>query len=337
LPVLAIAAALGGPAAAQPADNVSQGKSIDLIIGYPTGGANDVYSRLAARHLGRHLPGNPSIVPKNMPGAGSVLAANHIFNIAPKDGTTLGLLVPTLPLEEKLAPQTVRYRSAEFNWIGRMAPAPNVTFIMSRAPVKTIADAFTQTAILGATGQGAANAVYPTVLNNVLGTKFKIVSGYPGNREMALAVEKGEVEGQCGVGWSAIMAQRPQWIRDQYITLLAQESIKGLPFLNAAGVPLTTSFAKSAEDRQVLELVYSQAIFGRPYVVGPGVPAERLAALQKAFTAALTDPALKEEAERAKLDLDYVSGPEVQALVAKAYATPPHIVERAKRALIYRP
>jgi tripartite-type tricarboxylate transporter receptor subunit TctC len=315
-----------------------RGKNIELVVGSTAGGGYDTYARLIARHIGRHVPGNPNIVVQNMPGAGGNKATAFVYGVAPRDGSVIAAVFPGAILEPLLGDKgQVGHDPSKLGFVGSANEDVYLCFGRKDAGWSKFEDLYAREMIVAASAEGGTTRDLPALLNNVLGTKFKIVSGYPGNREMALAVEKGEVEGQCGVGWSAIMAQRPQWIRDQYITLLAQESIKGLPFLNAAGVPLTTSFAKSPEDRQVLELVYSQAIFGRPYVVGPGVPAERLAALQKAFTAALTDPALKEEAERAKLDLDYVSGPEVQALVAKAYATPPHIVERAKRALIYRP
>ena len=196
--VVAFCAAIGATAnlaAAQPVADFYRGKTVTMVIGYPPAGANDVYARMVARHIGKHIPGNPNVVPRNMPGAGSLIAANHIFNVAPKDGTVLGLLVPTLPLEEALGASAVKFKSAGFHWVGRMAPAPNITFIMATSPVKSIADAFDKTAILGATGRSATNAIYPTVLNNVLGTKFKIVTGYEGSAAAMLAMERGEVEG----------------------------------------------------------------------------------------------------------------------------------------------
>src|SRR4051794_2850086 len=187
----ALAAALASSGApAQSVADFYRGKPVNLVIGYPPAGANDVYARLAARHIGKHIPGTPNVVPRNMPGAGSLLAASHIFNIAPKDGTTLGLLVPTLPIDEKLESAAAKYRAAGFNWVGRMAPAPNVTFIMATSAVKTIDDAFGKVAVLGATGRSATNSIYPTVLNNVLGTKFKVVNGYEGTAAVMIAMER---------------------------------------------------------------------------------------------------------------------------------------------------
>ena len=217
-------------AQAQPVESFYRGKSINLIIGYPPAGANDVYARMVARHLGRHIPGNPTIVPRNLPGAGSLLAASRIFNTEPKDGTTLGLLVPTIPLDEKLENPAAKYRAADFNWIGRMAPAPNVTFIMATSAVKTIGDAFDKVAVLGATGRSATNSIYPTVLNNVLGTRFKIVNGYEGSAAAMIAMERGEVEGHSST-YDSVKAVHPDWITDKRVNIVVQYSLRRHPSL----------------------------------------------------------------------------------------------------------
>jgi tripartite-type tricarboxylate transporter receptor subunit TctC len=285
-----------------------------------------------------HIPGSPTIVVQNMPGAGGNKATGYIYTVAPQDGTVIGAVFPGAILEPLLGDKTkVAHDPAKLGYLGSANADDYLCFARADGPIKSFADLFTHDMIIAASAEGGTSRDLPALADNVLGTRFKIVAGYPGNREMALALESGEVQGQCGIGWSALMAQRPQWIRDHYITLLSQDSIKGLPAITAMGVPLTTSFAKTDEDRQVLELVYSQGVMGRPYVVGPNVPADRLAALRQAFIDTLNDPDLRADADRAKLDLDYVDGPELQALVTRLYATPQRIVDRAKQALTYRP
>ncbi len=212
-----IAAALtitATPALAQTPEQFYKGKSIDMIIGYPPAGSNDVYARLVARHLGKHIPGNPSIVPKNMPGAGSFLALAHVYNIAAKDGLTIGIGAPTSALDEKLGTQGVRFKTAEMNWIGRVDSLVNMVFLWHTSPVKTFADAQKMESKLSGTGIGSTVSVYPLVTNNVLGTKFKLIMGYKGSAEAQLAVERGEVEGHS-TSWTAVKVGHPDWYRDQ--------------------------------------------------------------------------------------------------------------------------
>ena len=335
--LLSLAAAL--PAAAQ--DAVAQfyrGKQIEIVAGSSPGGGYDTYARLIARHMGKHLAGNPTIVVQNMPGAGGNKATGYVYGVAPQDGTVIGAVFPGTILEPLLGDKTkVQHDASKLGYLGSANEDDYLCFARGNSPIKKYEDVFQREMIVAASGEGGTTRDLPALEKNVLGAKFKIIAGYPGTREMMMAVDKGEVDGQCGVGWSAIMAQRPQAVQDHSLTLLAQESIKGLKQVTEMGVPLVTKFAKNDEDRQLLELVYSQAVFGRPYIVGPGVPKDRLVALQKAFVAALNDPELRAEADKAKLDLDYVGGPECQALIDKLYATPPQIVERAKQAMAYKP
>jgi tripartite-type tricarboxylate transporter receptor subunit TctC len=335
--LLSLAASL--PSAAQ--DAVAQfyrGKQIEIIAGSSAGGGYDTYARLIARHMGKHIPGNPSFVVQNMPGAGGNKATGYVYSVAPQDGTVIGAVFPGAILEPLLGDKTkVQHDPSKLGYVGSANEDDYLCVGRASSPVKSYKDVMSRQTIVAASGEGGTTRDLPVLERNILGAQFKVIAGYPGTREMFLAIDNGEVDGLCGLGWSAIMAQRPQAVRDHSITLLAQESIKGLAEVTAMGVPLTTSFAKNEEDKQLLELVYSQAVFGRPYIVGPGVPKDRLAALQKAFVAALQDPDLKAEAARAKLDLDYVDGPDCQALVAKLFATPPRILERAKQALVYRP
>lgn len=317
-----------GPAAGQPVEDFYRGKTLTMVIGYPPAGANDIYARLAARHLGRHIPGNPTIVPRNMPGAGSLIAANHLFNVAPRDGTVLGLMVPTLPLEEALGASAVKFRSAQFHWLGRMASAPNITVIMATSSVKTIADAFERTAILGATGRSATNAIYPTVLNNVLGTKFKVINGYKGANDVRLAMERGEVEGYAANPWNSLLSANPELVRERKLTMLVQiglEREKDLP-----EVPLLQELAADSEQRAILDFISMAFAVGRPIATTPGVPPERLAALRKAFDDTLVDPVFIEAAAKVGAQIQPVHGEALQKLMDAVINAPPAIKDKVR-------
>jgi tripartite-type tricarboxylate transporter receptor subunit TctC len=314
-------------AQAQSVESFYRGKTVTLIIGYPPAGANDVYARLAARHLGRFIPGNPAIVPRNMPGAGSLLAAGNIFNIAPKDGTTLGLLVPTLPLDEKLAGPAVKYRSASFAWIGRMAPSPNITFVMSTSDVKVIADAFEKVAVLGATGRSASNSIYPNVLNNVLGTKFKIVNGYEGSAAAMIAMERGEVDGHSST-YDTLQAVHPDWITDKRVNILVQYSLRRHPDIPDA--PTSVELARNDEQRAILGAVASAADIGKFILTTPGVPSERVAALRRAFDAMVADPDFIADARQLRVELGPLPGEELQKVVQAVQDLTPELTEKIK-------
>jgi tripartite-type tricarboxylate transporter receptor subunit TctC len=304
-----------------------RGKTVNMIIGYPPAGANDVYARLLARHIGRHIPGNPTVVPRNMPGAGSMLAANHIYNVAPKDGTTLGLLVPTLPLEEKLGSKAVKYQASGFHWIGRMAPAPNITFIVSTSPVKTIQDAFDKVAVLGATGRSATNAVYPTVLNNVLGTKFRVVTGYKGSADTMLAMERGEVEGHSAT-YDTLKAVHPDWIVQKKVNIVVQYTLQRHPDLQ--DVPTSSELARTPEQRQILRAVSSAAEIGKFVLTTPGTPADRVAALRRAFDAMTKDPQYIADARKLRVELGPLPGSELQKVIEEVGSLSPAIVAKVK-------
>jgi tripartite-type tricarboxylate transporter receptor subunit TctC len=337
LGVLGAAAFIAAPAMAQDAQTFFAGKQIELVIGTTPGGGYDTYARLIARHMGDYIPGKPAIVPKNMPGAGSNKATGYIYAVAPKDGTSIGAVFPGAIVEPLLGDKTkVQHDSTKLIYLGS---ANNEVFICigrSDAPVQKFQDAFTKEMVLGASAAGGSTRDFPALLNNVLGTKFKVVSGYPGSKEIVLAVERGEVQGACGYGWSSLIAQNASLLESGKVRVLAQEALKSHPTLDKMGVPLTISFAKNDDQRQLMELVYGQLVFGRPYVLPPGVPADRVTVLRRAFDAALKDPKLLEDAARSKLDVQPVTGEEVQQVVAKMFAAPPDVVQRAKQALIYK-
>ncbi len=330
LAIVAVCVATGAavqPAAAQPVADFYRGKTLTMVIGYPPAGANDVYARMAARHIGKHIPGNPNVVPRNMPGAGSLIAANHIFNVAPKDGTVLGLLVPTLPLEEALGASAVKFKSAGFHWIGRMAGAPNITFIMATSPVKSIADAFDKTAILGATGRSATNAIYPTVLNNVLGTKFKIVTGYEGSAAAMLAMERGEVEGHSAT-YDTLKTVHPDWLAQRKVNVVVQYSLTRHPELK--DVPTTVELARNPEQAQILRAVSSASEIGKFVLTTPDTPADRVQALRQAFDAMVKDPEFIADAQKLRVELGPLPGTELQQIVAEVAGMSPDIVAKVK-------
>jgi tripartite-type tricarboxylate transporter receptor subunit TctC len=313
--------------AAESVENFYQGKTINLVIGYPSGGAPDVYARLVTRHLGKYLPGSPSVIVRNMPGAGSILAANHIFNVAPKDGTILGLLAPTLPLEQALGSSASRYKASGFYWIGRLATNSNITFIMNTSQVKTIADAFDKVAILSATGRSSTNAIYPTVLNNVLGTKFKIVTGYEGSAPAMLAMERGEVEGHSAT-YDGLKNQHNDWITTKKINIVVQYSLRRNPEL--PDVPTAVELARTPEQASVLRAIFSASDIGKFILTTPDVPIERVTALRLAFDAMVKDPDFLSDAEKLRIELDPLPGLELQKIVEEVQGMDAQVLEKVK-------
>jgi tripartite-type tricarboxylate transporter receptor subunit TctC len=313
-----------------------KGKSISLLIGSSAGGGYDTYARLLARHIGKYIPGNPTVVPSNMPGAGGNLAAGHIYNIAPKDGTVMALVLPgtvTEPLFKDR--EKVKHDPAKLTYIGSANSEVNMCYLRADTGVQSIKDLQTKEVVIGASAEGGSTRDQPALQSNLLGSKFRIVSGYPGSREIFLAIEKGEVSGICGLGLPAFRQARADWLENGFVRIVSQDNAKGDPKITAMGVPRTVDLAKTPDDRRIMELVYAQQEFGRPFIMPPNVPADRVAALRKAFMQALNDKDLLAEAEKLKIDISPVEGSELQELVEKVYATPPALVERARQALVY--
>jgi tripartite-type tricarboxylate transporter receptor subunit TctC len=314
-------------ATAQSVEGFYRGKTVNMIIGYPPAGANDFYARAVARHIGKHIPGNPTVVPRNMPGGGSLVAANHIFNVAPKDGTTLGLIVPTAPLEEKLGAANVRFKAAEFNFIGRLAATPNVTFMNASSPVKTLKDAMEREAVLGATGRSSTVAVYPTVLNHLVGTKFKLVMGYAGSAEAMLAMERGEVEGHSTT-WEGVKSRAARQLRDKSINILVQYGLTRHPEL--PDIPTSVELGRTPEEVQALRVFANATDVGRFILSTPDTPAERIRALRRAFDAMVKDPEFIADLDAQKLDLGPLTGEELQKLIEEVANVPPSILEKVR-------
>jgi tripartite-type tricarboxylate transporter receptor subunit TctC len=308
-----------------------KGKQIQIVIGSAAGGGYDAYGRIVQRHFGKHIPGNPTVIAQNMPGAGQTKAAGYINSVAPKDGTFIAAVSPGALLVSVIGGPAIQYDPNKFQYIGSANSDVYTCVTRPDSPIKQFSDALEKEWIIGVS-TGTTRDM-PMALKNVLHAKLKMVAGYPGTKEISLAFERNEVQGICGLGYASLMSQYPDWVPSGQAKVIVQESIKGHPDLDKQGVPLATSFAKNDEDRQVLEVIYSQGIFGRPFLVAPEVPKDRVAILRTAFMETMRDPALIADAERAKLDLDAISGDEVQALVGKVYATPERIVKRVKQAL----
>jgi len=325
--VLAIALLVPVPAFAQSVEEFFRGKTINFVIGYPTAGAPDIYARLVARHMARHIPGNPNIIARNMPGAGSLIAANHMFNSAPKDGTSFALTSPTMPLEEMLGVPQVKFRASQFNWIGRLATNPNITFIANTSPVKTIKDAFDKVAILGATARSSTNAIYPFVLNNVLGTKFRVVTGYEGTAAVMLAIERGEVEGLSST-YDGLKAQREEWLKTKKVNIVVQYLLRRHPEL--PDVPTSVEVASTPEQAMILRTVSSGSEIGKFVFTTPEVPADRVVALRRAFDATVKDPDFLAEANKLRIEIDPLSGAELQKIVIETQSIPADLIERVK-------
>jgi tripartite-type tricarboxylate transporter receptor subunit TctC len=320
-------------ASAQDAAEFFKGKQVSLVVGSSPGGGYDTYARLLARHFSNAIPGNPAIVVQNMSGAGSNRAAGYIHSVAPKDGTTIGSIFPGAVLQPLLSDVPVAHDPSKLVYLGSANSDVYVCYVRADAPVKTYQDTLTQELIIGASNPGATTYDLPLLLNNVVGTKFRIVTGYPGSREITLALERGEVQGACGIGWTGIEIMHPNWFATGMIKPLVQLSSDGHPDLNTRGVPRAAALARNDDDRRVIELVFSQGIFGRPFVLPPGVPADRLAALRKGFMAAMDSEGLRAEAAKMNLDIEPIPGDDLQTLVAGLYATPAQVVERARQAL----
>src|SRR6476659_2260496 len=337
-----IAGLAAAPARAQEAvAQFYKGRQITVLVGSSAGGGYDIYARLLSRHMPKHIPGNPAMVVTNMAGAGSNAAAAHLFNVAPRDGAVIGALQNSAVLDALLDAllgdtKRLRHDATKFVHLGSATIDHYVCIARADAAVKSFKDLLSQELIIGASQPGTSTRDFPAMLNNMTGTRFRLVSGYPGTREITLAIEKNEVKGLCGFSWSSLQAQRPDWIKSGFIRVLVQEHDKGHPDINRMGVPLAVDFAKTPEARRVMELIYSSETFGRPYMMSPGVPAERVVALRKAFMATMRDPALLAEAQKIGLVIDPISGEDLQALAEKIFATPATVVEQAKQALEYR-
>jgi tripartite-type tricarboxylate transporter receptor subunit TctC len=321
------------PLAAARADDVAdfyRGRTLSLVAGFNVGGGADAYARVIARHLGAHIPGNPSVVVKNMQGAGSVLAANHVFNVSPKDGSEIGLFAGNIVVDPVIGGVPAKYDARAFNWIGAPASETNVCVASPASPFKTIDDTFKTEMVTGTAGTSTYD--FPVVLNNVLGTKLKLVKGYAGSAALRLAMERHEIDGFCGVGYSSM---RTAGLADGRANILVQIALKKSPHM--PDVPFVMDYAKQEQDRQILRLVFGWLDLERPLAAPPGTPADRVKALRDAFDDAMKDPALLADAEQASLAIEPMTGAAIASFVEEAYRTPPAVAARAAQLLGRQP
>ena len=327
--LLVISAASPDVALSQPAvEDFYRGKKIDLAIGYSPGGTYDLYARLVARHLSRHIPGRPLIVARNMPGAGSRTAATFVAGIAPRDGTVLATGDQSLSLQQAAGDKRVAFDTRKFIYIGNPNAENNTTATWHTSGVKTIEDAKRREVTMGATG-GSTSSQYPKAMNALLGTRFKIILGYPGGNDINLAMERGEVDGRGSNSWASWKATRPHWIAENKINILVQIGLRKAPDL--PDVPLLMELGANTEDRALLRLLSTSTQIGRPIFTTPDVPPERVAALRAAFDATMRDPAFLEDAKQGHFEIDPVSGAAMQKLVEEMVATPKELGERLRK------
>jgi|LNFM01.1.fsa_nt_gb tripartite-type tricarboxylate transporter receptor subunit TctC len=313
-----------------------RGKTVSITVGSAVGGGFDAYARLVGRHLGRHVPGNPVIIVQNIPGAGSNRAATYVANQAPKDGTAIGAVQPTALMWPLISDQALPHDPSKLIVIGSVNRSVFLCLTRSDAPIASFKEAFTKEVVIGGSTEGATLRDYPLLLINALGVKFRLVAGYTGSREIILALQRNEVQGMCGMDWSSLATQQRDWLTSGFVRLLAQEDLDGHPEMNRMGVPLTISFARNEDERLVMEMIYSQNKFGRPYMLPAGVPPERVAALRAGFAATMKDKEFLAEAEKMGLDISPLGGEDLQNLLAKLYALPPRVIDMAKRSLTTR-
>ena len=310
------------------------GKTIAILAGSSAGGGYDTYARLLARHYGRHIPGNPAIVVQNMPGAGGKVVTSFIANVAAKDGTAIAATYPQALTEPLFDDRSkYKYEPEKLSYVGSMNGEPYYCFVTRNSPVQKMEDLRDKEFLIGGTAPGASTMTSPALLSNLLGLKFKVIAGYKGSREITLAALQGEVHGWCGMGWSASQATVRQQLESGEVRILFQENGEFNDRVRAMKIPRATDLAKNPDDRRILDIVYSQQLYGRPYVAPPGIDPQRLAILRKAFMAAIADPALVADAKKLSLDLRPISGEDLSKTIADLYATPQALVAKAKAAL----
>ena len=321
--------ALAGWSCAAPAgaQDFYAGKQLTIMVGAGPGGGYDLQARIAARHLGRHIPGNPTIIVQNIPSR--IAAANMMFSTAMKDGTTIALLQRGILLAKLIYPSGVRFEIEKFHWLGSLNSETAVTLAWHTAPHKTTKDLFAQELIVGGI-TGVDPETTAKLYNSLIGTRFKVVSGYGSTSQIALAIERGEVQGIADWSWSSLKAVRPNWLADKLITLLMQGALKNEPELGS--LPNALDFIKNDTDRKVLELHFTQKTAARPLVTPPEVPAERVALLRKAFGLLAQDKEFLAEMDKAQMEFNFVPGPEIDKIVAQIAATPSEIAERYAKA-----
>jgi tripartite-type tricarboxylate transporter receptor subunit TctC len=321
--------ALASPSAAQSVEEFYKGKSISLIIGTDPGGGYDQYARTLARHLGRFIPGNPTVIPRNLGTAGGVVAANRLFSQSPKDGTEIGAVHRGLPILPLVSPsKEMEFDPAKFGWLGSLNKEASICMSWHTSKIKTFADTRETLFIVGVTGVGASLDTFEAPLMNVYGSKMKIIAGYRGGQNIDLAMERGEIDGRCGVSWSSLLVRSADWFREKKINILLQFGLERHADLK--DIPLMQELATTPDDRTALELISIPTSVGRPYLAPPGVPKDRLAALQNAFNMMVKDEGFMADANKQRMEIQLVTGEEVQSVLSRAYGSPQKVIDRSR-------
>ena len=315
---------------AQSVADFYKGKSISMVIGFSVGGGYDLYARHLARYMGKHIPGHPTIVPQNMTGAGSLRAANFIYSAAPKDGTSIGTVTRSTGINPLLE-SGATFDGSKFTWIGSVTNEISTCITWHTSAVKTWNDFMEKPLVLAGQGPSADPDMFANIYKNVFGAKVKLVSGYPGTNEMTLAMERGEVDGLCGFSWGTIKTRHAHWLRDKRINIIVQASFKKDPELGH--VPLILDLVKTQEQRQILAPFLAAQEMARPYIAPPGIPEDRKAALRAAFDATMKDPDYLAEAQKVKIEVNPVSGAEIDRMLAELYTTPKDVMKKAGEAI----
>lgn len=330
---LIVVAALGLSVGAARADAISDfytGKTVRIINWAAAGGEYDLHGKLVARHIGRHIPGKPTVVHQTMTGGGGLVAANYLYNVASKDGTAMGIMVGTLSLFQAFGDKAIKFDAAKFNWIGTIASTKENVVAWHTAKAKSFEDLLKYEHIAGASGRSSPSYMVPKLMNELLGTKIKIVTGFRGGSRINLAMERGEVQGRYNT-WSSWKVTKPEWLKEKKITILVQQALTKPADLQ--GPPLLIDLAKSPEDKKIFELMAIGSEMGRPLAATPGIPQERVAALIAAYRAMVKDAAFVADAKKLNIEIDPVTGEDMQKLVQKALATPAPVVARMKKLL----
>ena len=323
-PMMALAPFASAPAAAQTGPSLA-GRNVQMLIGFGPGGGYDLWGREVARHIGKHLPGNPTVVPQNMPGAGSFVAANNIYNVAPKDGTVMGIIARDAALGPITGATGARFDPTKLTWLGTPTTETNVCIDSSTAKVHTLQDLYGTELIVGDTGVGTGTHSYPKALNALLGMKFKIIAGFPSSSDVFLAMERHEVDGICE-SLDSVSGKRPDWIPSKKVAILFQGG--AAPDAELKGVPFVADLAKNADDRLAIEFLYAGQGIGRPFVAPPDMPPDRVKMVRDAFSETMKDPEFIDDAKRNMLGVEPEDGEHLAALIKKVYATPKPIVDK---------
>ena len=325
--LLAPTPALSG-AAPTPAE-FYKGRTINMIIGYAPGGGYDLYARVLAQHMSRHIPGNPRIIPQNMPGAGSLKAATYVFSVGRKDGTTIGTFARNMVISQLVG--HANFDTRQFSWIGSITRDTSLCVSWHTSPIKTWNDVMTKQFTVGGEGADADPDIFARLYKNLFGANFRLATGFPGTSNIALGMQRGEVQGLCGLSWSTLKSQHPDWLREKRVNLLIQAAPVKDPEL--PDVLMASDLVRNEEQKQILDFAVVSQTIARPIAAPPGIPADRKAALRAAFDATMKDPVFLADAKRLQLDVRPVSGAEVDRMIAELYQTPKDVVAKAARAM----